>query len=297
MAKHIVMPRWRERADRMLGSTAPLPPSEWLDLEAHCSWDGGNTGAFLGQVRAQLPGVRFVPMFSMSTETLETLPVFAGGRAYFLPIAPGVLYELLPEGAAEAPGSLIPPGEAREGARYELVVSDTYGLRRYRTADLFRCAGHLDGLPDLRFVRRRGLTWSFTGEKLTGGQLELAYARLMEEMPGLCAVHLCLVPSRNGEARLPSYVLALVTGGARLPAGLPPLDELARRFDAILGELNDEYASKRSSERLAAPEVRAVDYDALARAMRGGHGASERGWDSQLKVLPLVPTTWQELGL
>ena len=35
-----------------------------------------------------------------------------------------------------------------------------WGLRRYDTDDVFRCQGLVDGLPDLRFVRRAGLAWS-----------------------------------------------------------------------------------------------------------------------------------------
>jgi hypothetical protein len=70
-------------------------------LRAYCCWDGGYVIPFLQRIRQSLPAERFVhiAMYSMSTETLETLAYYVGSRAHFLPIAPGVYYEFLPEGA------------------------------------------------------------------------------------------------------------------------------------------------------------------------------------------------------
>jgi len=293
-ARRIVAPGWRARAAAALAASAPLPATAWMPaLEAFSSWDGGNTGPFLNQVRAALPGATFVPMFSMSTETIETLTVYRDDQAHFLPIAPGVLYEFLPEEAEDDPALLLKPEALEVGQGYVLVVSDRWGLRRYQTEDVFRCVGMVDGLPDLRFVHRRGLTWSFTGEKLTGPQLELAYAALADDDPTLAGVQMTCAPSHPEGARLPGYRLLLAVPGGTLTIDT---DALAARFDAHLRRINDEYAGKRSSARLSSPIAAVIDYDRLAAALRG-EAAESRGWDSQFKLLPLLRRAWEDLSL
>jgi hypothetical protein len=293
-ARRIVAPGWRARAEAAMAAPRPLPVTAWLpDLEAFSCWDGGNTGPFLTQVRTALPGATFVPMFSMSTETIETLTVYRGEQAHFLPIAPGVLYEFLPDGAEDDPSLLVGPADLTVGSRYTMVVSDAWGLRRYQTEDVFVCVAMVDGLPDLRFLHRRGLTWSFTGEKLCGEQLTLAYAALVADDAALAEVSMTCVPSHPDGARLPGYRLVLA-----VPGGVRDVDaDLAERFDAHLRRINDEYDSKRKSDRLTAPIAVAVDYDALAAALRGESEVGARGWDSQFKLLPLLRRTWEELGL
>ena len=68
---------------------------------------------------------------------------------------------------------------------YSLVVSDAYGLQRYQTEDLFQVRGFFGRLPDLHFISRRGLEYSFTGEKVTDKQLETVYQQLCADWPEL----------------------------------------------------------------------------------------------------------------
>lgn len=260
---------------RLLAEAAEPPPTErWLPgLQAWSTWDGGYVAPYLRRLRqGPLPTERFrhVPMYSMSTEAIETLPVYAGGTLQgFLPVAPGVLYELKPVDG----GALRRPWEAEPGAEYVLIVSDVWGLRRYDTADVFVCRALVDGLPDLRFVRRQGLAWSFTGEKLTGEHARLAVERLGAQVP------ITLIPSAPAEVS-PHYRAVSATGLA--PADLDRLDE-------ALGDLNGEYADKRRSGRLGPLRSGVLSIDELARA------ASGESWETQSKVLPLLPRTWEEL--
>jgi hypothetical protein len=101
-----------------------------------------------------------------------------------LPTARKVLYESLPEEAEAEPPNLVEPQALQPGALYEMVVSDASGLKRYRMGDLFACHRLVGGLPDLRFMRRSGLSYSFTGEKLTEQQVIAAIDRLRSQSPG-----------------------------------------------------------------------------------------------------------------
>ena len=303
VARAIASSGWERRARRIASSPVALPAAELAPgLAVYVCWDGGYVRPYLDQVRAYLPPERFrqVPMYSMSTETLETVLHFDGGEPRYLAMAPGVLYEFLPEDAPDETARLLPPGALEPGRVYAMVVSDGYGLRRYQTEDLFECRGRVGGVPDLRFLRRRGLTYSFTGEKLTDAQLVEAYARVREEFPALAraGVQLAMIPSLPPGERLPSYRLLLAHPGAR-PEELDGA-AVARRVDAHLATINRELAEKRASGRLGPTLAVVMRYDAAAAALEPrarGVDASARAWDSQFKLLPLYRRLWHEHGL
>ena len=299
LAVRIVASGWKGRMVRCLESKKPWPLHDWWPaLEVRSSWDGGSVGSFLVELERLLPNqVQFVPMFSMSTETIETLPVFHGERLHFLPVAPGVLTEFLPEDAEDDPTLLLSSQQLKVGQHYSMVVSDAYGLRRYQTEDIFECIGHVEALPDLAFRRRRGLTWSFTGEKITGEQLTHVYRRLRDDGLVDASTALSCVPTDPGNGTMPGYVILL----AEIGDAPDPAPSLSTAFDRVLGEINREYADKRASGRLAVPRLSRVAYDDVAAALDpradGREGTAQRAWDSQFKLLPLLRQTWEELAL
>jgi len=219
-------------------------------------------------------------MYAMSTETVETLPAQGPAGLAFLPISSDVLYEFLPVDAPDASHLLRDPSEVAVGDEVCMVVSDRYGLRRYQTEDVFECVGRVRGLPDLRFRRRRGLTWSFTGEKLTAAQLSPVFDQLRERHGLSSDVPLSCVPSHPPNA-LPGYVL--------LVAMTSPPPDLAEAFDAALGRRNGEYRDKRASGRLAPPRVCGRPYAVLAAALGGSQ------WESQFKLAPLTKRLFESL--
>jgi hypothetical protein len=267
-----------------MGLHAIAPAVELLSC-----WDGGYVQPFLNRVRVHLPAsrVRHLPMYSMSTEVIETLPVFEGESPAFLPLAKGVRYEFLPIDCPDEPGFLKEAWALEPGEEVLMVVSDAYGLRRYQTEDVFRCEDQVLGLPDLRFVQRRGLAWSFTGEKITGAQLEQVFAELKAESPALAALDwIALAPSQAQGASLPGYVLLLVGAEDRPPTGL------GLRFDAALGRLNGEFADKCASGRLAA--TRALGLSVPEYVGRVGGQRHKDSWEAQFKFLPLVCKMWED---
>ena len=294
VTRRIASSGYRQRLKRIAESPTFLPIDVWAPLaRVYVCWTGGYVAPFLDRLEMHLPGSRFrrVPMYSMSTETIETIPDFRLGELAFLPIAPGVCCEFLESGAPRAPDGLLAPQDLSLGCDYELVVSNGYGLRRYCTGDLFRVERVVDDLPDLRFLRRRGLGYSFTGEKLTGDQVLLAYERLRPSFPDLSDDHaLTCFPSLESDDGLPHYRLVVVYPGREDPG---PVPRLARRFDELLRNLNREYRVKRSSGRLGAVRLERVGLAGLRERLPGGNAP---GLDSQFKFLPLYPCLWESSG-
>ena len=236
-------------------------------VKTYICWTGGYVQPFLDRLATHLPSPRYtlIPMYSMSTETIETLPHFRNNENYFLPMAPEVVYEFIDDN-----GKLIDADQLEPGQLYEMVISDAYGLKRYRTDDLFRCERKIHGLPDLTFVRRRTLEYSFTGEKLTGEQLSIVFEQLRAMYPSLLSDRLLTcVPSQ------PSHYKLLLIGDSRSGD-----DSLATSCDALLCEINCEYRAKRASGRLGPIEVMNVKLNDFV--------SINPTWETQFKFLPLL---------
>ena len=265
-----------ERLMQIATSDTPLPLSICAPaVEAYICWTGGYVKPFLDRLAKHLPlpQYKLIPMYSMSTETIETLPHFQREDVAFLPIAGGVVYEFIEETALDRADNLLNPHQLEPGKLYAMVVSDAYGLRRYQTDDLFLCKRNLNGLPDLAFVRRRSLEYSFTGEKLTAEQLTTVFEQLRATYPSLLADRfLTCVPSHTANA-LPHYRLLLL--GDQRSCTQSSQNVLATRCDELLSEINCEYRSKRSSGRLGPIECT----DAEIR---------DFSWETQFKFLPLI---------
>jgi GH3 auxin-responsive promoter len=264
-----------ERVKRGATSDAPLPLSVCAPgVNAYICWTGGYVKPFLDRLAAHLPSTRYklIPMYSMSTETIETLPYFRDADIAFLPIGDGVVYEFIEE------TDLLEPQQLEPEKLYSMVVSDRYGLRRYQTDDLFLCKRIVNRLPDLAFARRRALEYSFTGEKVTAEQLSAVFDELRLLYPSsLADKFLTCVPSQSAHA-LPHYKVLLI-GNARNSGSH---DLLAAHCDELLSAINCEYKSKRVSDRLGpieCIEIGIIDF--------ANHYSKNGNWDSQFKFLPL----------
>jgi hypothetical protein len=268
-----------KRIKQIALSAAPLPLSVCAPaVEAYICWTGGYVRPFLDRLARHLPSLRYrlIPMYSMSTETIETLPYFRGEEVGFLPLGGGVVYEFL---EATAMDHLLNAHALEPGKLYAMVVSNGYGLRRYQTDDLFLCRRKISGLPDLVFVRRRSLEYSFTGEKLTGEQLSTVFEQLRVLYPSLVdGKFLTCVPSQPQDA-VPHYKVLVV--GAQ-SAGT--YDLLAARCDELLSDINCEYKSKRASGRLGAVSVSGTSTREFAEQL-----AANGNWETQFKFMPLYP--------
>ena len=283
------------RLERIAMSDAALPLQACAPaVAAYVCWTGGYVKPFLDRLAAYLPPDRYqlIPMYSMSTETLETVGHFAGDKVAFLPLASRALYEFIEEGVADKPETLLTANQLQAGKTYSMVVSDSYGLRRYQTGDLFLCRGFVAELPDLSFIRRRDLEYSFTGEKLTSEHVMTVFRRLREEYPELGAERfLTCVPSQPVDEPIPHYKIVLVNGQGK-NVGVS-VDELASRCDELLSEVNREYKSKYESGRLGRVRFMFLSHEDFIGRISGSRQSNS--WEAQFKFLPLYRNTWERL--
>ncbi|HET7287141.1 MAG TPA: hypothetical protein VFI71_06705, partial [Pyrinomonadaceae bacterium] len=88
----------RKRLKQIALSDGPMSLASCAPaVRTYICWTGGYVQPFLDRLAKDLPAPRYtlVPMYSMSTETIETLPHFGDHHVTFIPLASGVVYEFI----------------------------------------------------------------------------------------------------------------------------------------------------------------------------------------------------------
>ncbi|MGC6508673.1 MAG: GH3 auxin-responsive promoter family protein [Myxococcota bacterium] len=131
-----------------------------------------------------------------------------------------------------------------EGERYRLVISTENGLWRYDLQDTVEVTGFIGRLPLLRFVGKSGRFLNAVGEKISEAHISELMLRASQQfkwqVEGFTA--------RTHWDEVPKVILAVE------PKGNLPKD-CAMVMDTLLQDINPEYKSKRTSERLLPLEI------------------------------------------
>lgn len=264
-----------------LGNEKPQIDQLLSKLQAVMSWQGGYVGTYVEQLKSLLGDkVNFRHLMSLSTETVATVELPSELGAGAAPLFPGIVYEYLLENEDEE--RIVPASSLNVGDVGTLIVSDLYGLTRYNTEDLFECHGFVQNVPLLRFLRRRGIIHSFTGEKITGEQLEVAYAAVRADVEDPSLQLICF-PFARHEGN-PGYGFIIVSSeGNRFERDR--CSYIASALDAQLSKLNAEYNSKRRTNRLAGPVAATVSLNTVMETILK-HTRSKANL-GQFKLLPL----------
>lgn len=150
------------------------------------------------------------------------------------------------------------------GEEYEVVLSSTAGLYRYRLGDIVRITGHYGEAPTFQYLYRRGTVLNLVGEKCT--EYHTGHAVQEALLAGLGAPHACRDYAVAGDwqgdrARYTFYVEV-----AELPAA-DAVQEAATRLEHALALVNPYYRSSGEGERLGPAVLKVVapgTFDRLA---------------------------------
>ncbi|MBW4464417.1 MAG: GH3 auxin-responsive promoter family protein [Pegethrix bostrychoides GSE-TBD4-15B] len=198
-------------------------------------------------------------------EYFGDLPVFGGvygtAEANF-----GVCYELNQEGCILAiesgfyefvppdqweesqPKTLL-PSEVKVGEQYRILLSSYSGFYRYDIGDVVEVTGFFERTPIIVFRHRHGGLLSSTTEKTTEYHLTQTMRALQQEF-GMLLDDFCVTLSAQ---EFPAHYLVNI----ELATGQTLADPAAflMRFDALLGEFNDQYRMVRQ-DAVPVPRLR-----------------------------------------
>ena len=226
-----------------------LPSLVWPDLSMLAVWTGGAAGMFLPRL-AEFYGPVAVRDHGLSaSEGRMTIPLADGISAGLLDYYHSY-FEFIPVEEYGRPSpNVLEAHELIEGREYYILLTTSGGLYRYDIHDVVRCEGYRGQAPLLKFLNKGEFFSNLTGEKLSEFQIVVAVEKSFREL-GLPIGLFMVAPVIQAEV---GYVLML-----------EPRFDVGRRADiaafvqANLEQVNEEYASKCRSGRLAPLQVREV---------------------------------------
>jgi hypothetical protein len=229
--------RARELAEIRHAAAGLLRPRDYWRLEFLACWLGGSMSFYTDRLAAWWGPVPVRDPGLLASEGRVSIPFSDNTPVGVLDCTSGV-FEFIPlaEAASRSP-NVLGPRELEVGQDYAVVLTNTTGLIRYRLDDVLRVRGRLGQAPLVEFLHRAGRVASIAGEKLTEHQV-VAAVRQGCAAVGYCEFDFVLGP-RWGDP--PFYVLS---------AEAQADEKLVAAIDTALQDQNEEYASRRKSNRL-----------------------------------------------
>jgi len=234
----------------------------WPGLRLVSCWADGSSQPYFEQLAERLPQARFQPKGLIATEGVVTVPDTAGRRV--LSVDHG-FFEFIDTGNATKLANDLCYGD-----EYEVVITTSGGLYRYRTGDRVRCDGFSGDVPSLQFIGRGNLSCDLVGEKLT----ESFVADCLQGVPGFRMLIPALTPK-------PHYTL--VTGPASHQLNATLVGQIENRLRA-----NPQYAYARDLGQLGKLSV-AQAHEPLTAYIERTSRAKQRLGDIKVPALRPEP--------
>jgi hypothetical protein len=194
-----------QRARELERANPVQPETLWPELRVISCWGNAHAEFGFAELQRRFPRSHIEPKGLLATEAFVTIP-FAGKhplavRSHFFEFA-------------DESGRIQLAHELCEGETYEVIVTTSGGLWRYRLGDLVRVTGFWGATPTLQFLGRTGNVSDLRGEKLSEPFVAAAIQRVAARLgqPGFAM----LAPETTAEAP-PHYTLFFSGAGATAP--------------------------------------------------------------------------------
>jgi hypothetical protein len=250
----------RQRArelEEIVRRTGTLYPKDYWPQELVLgNWTGGSVGTYLRHYPRYYGSHPVRDVGLIASEGRMTIPFSDATPSGVLDITTHY-FEFIPEAEADSPApTVLGAHELEEGGRYYILLTTGFGLYRYNIHDLVRVTGFHNNTPLIEFLSKGSHFANITGEKLSEYQVNQAMTEVLHELDlSLNAWSVApLWPAEDGDEQ-PCYGLFLEQPDVG-EGGMGSL--LVERLDARLKQINLEYESKRSSQRLGAMRLEVV---------------------------------------
>jgi len=199
--------------DRLLAAPEISWNRLWPHLRLISCWDSATAADSAEGLRRLFPGALVQGKGLLATEAPMTVPLIAAQGC--VPLVDTVLFEFEDEA-----GKIWQIQEIQPGIVYELIISQSGGLYRYRMGDRVRVTHVYRSTPCLEFLGRSRDTSDLVGEKLTVAFV----AQVLADLDLAPARFACLAPVLTPR---PHYALLLDLA--------PDSEAIAQRLETALG--------------------------------------------------------------
>jgi len=228
-----------------------LPQHVWPNLGVVGNWTGGSVGGYMRHYPAFFsPETEYRDLGLIASEGRMTIPVENGTPSGVLDIA-SAFFEFVPVDEIDSPAPIaLEAHELEEGRDYYILLTTASGLYRYNIFDVVRCTGFRDRTPMLAFLNKGSNISNVTGEKLSEFQVVRA-AEDASRASGTPLGVFSAAPCWDEETPYYSFFVEAddFSGDEQMRVFLARAEESLRAG-------NDEYVSKRDSQRLQSARLK-----------------------------------------
>lgn len=252
-----------------------LRPKDYWQLGFLANWTGGTMGLYLNEFDAWFGGTPIRDIGLVATEGRMSVPLTDGTPAGVTTVST-VFFEFIPAEEYGRDKPVVLRGHQVEvGKEYFILLTTSAGFYRYDICDCVRVVGFEGQAPVIEFLHKGAHVSSITGEKITERQVVEALDAA-RSATGIDTTDAVLAPRWADPPHYRLYLPQPTVGGGGWS------ERLSAACDGRLCQLNMEYASKRSSERLGGIEIAVVAADAIG-AMDRRRATRHRRANEQFK--------------
>lgn len=174
-------------------STLPLVPRLWPQFKYLVGIGTAGFSTYTEKLKTYFgPDIHFVMYGVVASEAVFSVPIrLDSGESVLLPDS--VFYEFLPEGESDY-SRLLTMDQLEVGRNYEIVMTNTSGLYRYKMRDVVHVVGMYNNTPTIEFLYRADQTVNLVGEKTT----EYALRQVVKQTVAKCGFEMidyCMYPN------------------------------------------------------------------------------------------------------
>ncbi len=230
------------------GFDEPIAKRIWPSLTWCYGMVGSNLKFYVGKLRKYV--AEDVPLHNMgyaAAEGFMAMPVELNvNDGVLLPAS--LFFEFIP---IDNPDIEIPLtiDEVEEGKLYELVVTNSSGLYRYKIEDVVRVTGFYNKTPKIEFLYRNNLAMNIANEKTTTQMVDWAAEKVQNEL-GISFVGYSFYDDKASDPV--RYIMFAELENEVFKEKIP---EIEKSLDKWLSESNEKYHKYRRWGMLGDPKV------------------------------------------
>ena len=279
-----------------------LATEVWPFLSGACCWTGGSAKLYIEALTKYLPEKPFFDFGYAASEGYFAIPLEAGCETGSVLLPYGTFFEFAIDngeniynenGETSNPEETILINQLQKDGIYRVIITGLNGLYRYDMKDLIQVTGFYKKTPLIRFLRRCGDQFSFTGEKLTAEHFDSAIKNLQDKF-GLKVVDYIVSPDFNNNQPRYKLYIEMISSKEKINN----IDsEISKFVDLHLSEINVEYMSKRKSLRLNESKAYIVREGTFlkVRDNRVKQGAFEHHYKLKRFIMPSELSDWLDV--
>lgn len=210
----------------------------WSELAFVCTWKSSLAGMQLPELKKWIPKTPIVDGMYSATEAWFNVPLYRDALGGPLSHRAGI-FEFHPLDKKLHKNNLLRSWELKAGEDYEVFVTTSMGMIRYRLKDIVHCSGHYFQSPILYFKYKAENLISLTTLRLSEEQLAKALFDL--KITDLSQIR--IAPASDGKG-----LLLAKSEESRL-------DLNADDFEKALKKISPYYEEERASEHVAKCKV------------------------------------------